>query len=78
MHVTAQRRQACLSEIQYLKNPVITPKVIVTEDGEEIVPCRGSVTIKDIRLPLKTQYLMALDSGRGMAYIEIIHFELGI
>ncbi|XP_030831720.1 anillin isoform X2 [Strongylocentrotus purpuratus] len=66
--VASQRRQACLSEIQYLKNPVTTPKVIVTEDGEEIVPCRGSVTIKDIRLPLKTQYLMALDSGKDQIH----------
>ncbi|XP_041455055.1 anillin-like isoform X1 [Lytechinus variegatus] len=66
--VTTQRRQACLSEIQYLKNPVTVPKTIMTEDGEEIVPCRGSVTIKDIRLPLKTQYLMALDSGRDQIH----------
>ncbi|XP_054748542.2 anillin-like isoform X1 [Lytechinus pictus] len=66
--VTTQRRQACLSEIQYLKNPVTVPKIIMTEDGEEIVPCRGSVTIKDIRLPLKTQYLMALDSGKDQIH----------
>ncbi|XP_071483843.1 uncharacterized protein [Diadema antillarum] len=66
--VATQRRQACLSEIQYLKNPIAKPRPIVTEDGEEIVPCRGSVTIRDIRLPLKTQYLMALDSGRDQAH----------
>ncbi|XP_072168892.1 anillin-like isoform X2 [Diadema setosum] len=66
--VATQRRQACLSEIQYLKNPIAKPKPIVTEDGEEIVPCRGSVTVRDIRLPLKTQYLMALDSGRDQAH----------
>ena len=55
---TAQRRHACLNEIQRLKNPSPKRGILRTSEGDEIMPCSGSVTIQDIRLPLKTEYVL--------------------
>ena len=34
-----------------------------TSEGEDIIPCTGSVTIQDVRLPLKTEYVLNQGSG---------------
>lgn len=65
MVISNQKRQACLAEIQFLKNAPI-PEPVFTSDGEEIIPSKGKLFIKDIRLPFKTEYIMDLESDREM------------
>ncbi|PIK53402.1 putative actin-binding protein anillin-like isoform X2 [Apostichopus japonicus] len=65
MVISNQKRQACLSEIQYLKNAPI-PEPVFTDDGEEVVPSKGHVLIKEIRLAFKTEYIMDLQSNKEM------------
>ena len=62
---SAQRRQACLAEIQRLKAPSPTrePDTMQTSDGEVMKACKGFVSLQDIRLPLKTEYILSSKQG---------------
>ncbi|XP_033113114.1 anillin-like isoform X2 [Anneissia japonica] len=62
--IATQRRLACLSEIQHLKNQGGTRAQKSSSEDDGLAPCQGSVTIRDIRLPLKTEYILALTSGQ--------------
>ncbi|XP_038076646.1 anillin-like [Patiria miniata] len=65
--IAAQRRQACLAEIQRLKTPasVREPSAVMqTAEGEAMRPCKGFVSIQDIRLPLKTEYILSSKQDR--------------
>ncbi|XP_072014096.1 uncharacterized protein [Amphiura filiformis] len=70
--LAAQRRHACLNEIQRLKNPPAKQGVLRTSEGEEIIPCSGSVTIQDIRLPLKTEYVLNQGSNSRNCHYYIV------
>ncbi|XP_022084050.1 anillin-like [Acanthaster planci] len=64
--IAAQRRQACLAEIQRLKTPMSAREsnMVQTSEGEIMRPCKGFVTIQDIRLPLKTEYILSSKQDR--------------
>ncbi|XP_071958869.1 uncharacterized protein [Antedon mediterranea] len=61
--IATQRRLACLSEIQRLKNQGSRAHKSSSEE-EGLTPCQGSITVRDIRLPLKTEYILAVTSGQ--------------
>ncbi|XP_078607192.1 anillin-like isoform X1 [Branchiostoma floridae x Branchiostoma japonicum] len=59
--IATQRRLALLAETQRLKN--LGPDGEREESMEGAKPCRGTLTITDIKLPLKGEYLFSLKEG---------------
>nr|XP_006816943.1 PREDICTED: actin-binding protein anillin-like [Saccoglossus kowalevskii] len=65
--IATQRRLACLSEIQRLKHH----SAAQSENSRAAKTCKGSLTINDIRLPLKTEYIFTMGSKQDR---QIHHF----
>ncbi|XP_078690169.1 anillin-like isoform X3 [Branchiostoma floridae x Branchiostoma belcheri] len=59
--IATQRRLALLAETQRLKN--LGPDGEREEAMEGAKPCRGTLTITDIKLPLKGEFLFSLKEG---------------
>ncbi|XP_033626167.1 anillin-like [Asterias rubens] len=72
--IAAQRRQACLAEIQRLKttSPARGVDTMQTSDGEVMKACKGFVTLQDLRLPLKTEYVLSSKQDRMCHYYFLL------
>ncbi|XP_070574489.1 anillin-like isoform X2 [Ptychodera flava] len=66
--IATQRRLACLAEVQRLKQEHQSGRGRQYSGGR---PSRGSVTIRDIRLPFKTEYIFSMGSKQDQ---QIHHF----
>ncbi len=71
--IAAQRRQACLAEIQRLKTtpPARGTDTMQTSDGEVMKACKGFVTLQDLRLPLKTEYVLSSKQGKTSKHLGV-------
>lgn len=68
--LATQRRTACLEEVESLKQPGNTGRIM--KDDSACPPCKATLHITDINLPLNGDFLVALRGGR--MDLGVFHF----
>jgi len=63
--ISGEKRLALLAEIQKLKSAN-------KEEKKEIQPCFGSLTIENLQLPLRTEYIFSMASKKDGGIILLV------